>query len=180
MNLQFESENLFAGADWSFTESLSDYPASEYSLDIIIKKSVDDAVVLTGVADADDFNFSKTEEETTAIGFGDFKFQAKAVRKLDSKVFIIKSGTKTIHPLLSVFDDTRTYWEKIRDEAKECYDKLAQLTATEVNFKGKVIKYAERGKLLEQINIAEIKIQEEIESQSGELTGPKIFKARIK
>lgn len=180
MNLVFESLNLFSGADWAFTESLSDYPASDYDLAIIIKKGTGSPITLDVAKDGDDFDFSKTAAETTAAGFGDFNFQAVATKLSDNSVEIIKAGIKTIHPLLSSAGDTRTYWEKIRDEAKEAYDKLAQLIADEVNFKGKMIRYSERSKLLETINFAEEKIKEAMALQSGEFQGPRTFKAIIK
>ena len=179
MNLQFESENLFSGADWAFTESLSDYPATDYTLDIIIKKGTGSAVTLNGSADGDDFDFEKPADETAALGFGDFNYQAVATNIDTGKTSIIKSGVKAIHPLLTTSGDTRTYWEKIRDEAKEAYDKLAQLIAIEVNFKGKVIKYAQRSELLSTINLAEQKIQEALDLQAGVVTGQKTFKAII-
>lgn len=182
MELLFESINLFAGADWAFDESLTDYPSDEYNLDIILKKGSGVPVTLTGTANADlGFDFSKPAIETALVGYGDFSFQAIFTKISDGTIPYVKSGTKKIMPLLSVSGDTRTYWEIIRDEAKECYTKLSQMIVTETNFKGKVLKYADRGKILEMIHIAEDEIEKEKAEQSGELARPnKIYRAIIK
>lgn len=181
MELLFESLNLFAGMDWVFDESLSDYPSDEYNLDIILKKGSGTPLTLTGTSNADlGFDFSKAAADTALIGYGEFSYQAIMTRITDTRIMEVKAGSKHIMPLLSLSGDTRTYWEIIRDEAKDCYTKLSKMIVTEVNFKGKVLKYEDRNKIREMIAIAEQGIEEERAIQSGEIRKPKIYKAVIK
>lgn len=180
MDFLFESLNLIAGTDWVFTESLPDYPATDYNLNIILKKGTASAINLEGIASGDDFKFVKPAHETALIGYGDFSFQAIVTKIDDGTIPFVKANTKKIMPLLSLTGDTRTYWETIRDEAKECYNKLAQMIVTEINFKGKVLKYEDRNKILEMIHIAEQGIEEEQAIQSGDVRKPKIYRAVIR
>ena len=179
MNLTFETEELLSGLDWSWTESLADYLATKYTLVIIIKKGTDTAVTLTGVADGTDFDFTVTAVASLTYSFGEYSFQAIATNISTSKVKIIASGVITIHPLLSTAGDTRSYWEKEFDAAKTAYTTLNTLTATEVNFKGKMIKYEQRSTLISAMNFAEEKIKEEKELAEGKIKKSKIFKAAI-
>ena len=179
MNLTFQTEELLSGLDWSWTESLADYLATEYTLVIIIKKGTDTAVTLTGVANGTDFDFTVTAAASLTYSFGEYSFQAIVTNISTSKVKIIAAGRIKIHPLLSTAGDTRTFWEKQLDAAKTAYETLNTLTATEVNFKGKMIKYAERGTILSAMHYAEEKIKEEKELAEGKIKKSKIFKAAI-
>ena len=161
MILKFETEELLSGMLWKWTEIIPDYPATKFTLIIIIKKGIEQPYTLTGVANGDDFDFDLTVLQTLGFGYGDYSFQAIVTEISTSKPKIIGSGIKIIFPLLSTSGDTRTYWEIEYDAAKVAYTSLNDLIATEVSFKGKMIKYEQRSVTLTAMNIAKESVKQE-------------------
>ena len=163
MDLNLNCYKLFAGASWKFTESLYRYPASDYSLQIILKKGTDTAIILNGIASGNDFDFSKSKTETALLVNGDYDYQVVATNRTDeSDVAVVDSDIVHIYPLLTSGADQRTKWQKRLDDLNAAYDSLCSGEADEVEIdKGKRIKYRDREKLIKEIRIAEIEVERE-------------------
>jgi hypothetical protein len=162
LELNFLTYKLFAGASWNFTESLSDYPASDYTLKILLKKSTGPAIILEGTTNGESFVFIKTKAWTSTITNGDYDYQVVAENKTDvNDLKVLHEGTVHIYPLLTSGVDQRSWWVKRLDDLKTTYEDLSQTSAAEVDPGAKRIIYKKMSEVLEQIKIAENEIRNE-------------------
>ena len=133
MDLEIKNKTLYSGIDGTITESISNYPASLYSLQVLIKEESSNAVSLTVEEDGDDFVIAYTIDQLT---FGNNKIQYvftnKTTSEVDVEEFII-----TIKPLLTSSADTRSEDEKTLALLKEARIKIAGRDYTEVSINGK-------------------------------------------
>lgn len=166
INTTFEDLDLYAGASWGWTESLSDYPASLYNLKLMLKQGISEPIELNGAANGDDFEFTYSVEKTAVLSRGDFDYQLIAILKSDESVAVIKSGIKYIKALLKS-GDQRTYWEKIRDNCKDALTLLSEREVDEVSILGRTYKYSDTDKIVSLMKRAE----RELETESGSITG---------
>lgn len=164
---------LFSATSWSWIESLSSYPASEYSLKLILKQGLSSAITINGIVEDDSFSFVRTSLQNASLPFGNYSYQFIATKENEN--FLVEQGTIQIYPLLSQSGDTRSYWEIIRDNAKECYRKLSTREVDSITTEvGDTVTYMDRAKLLRVIRNAE----NEIAREQG-TSGPTIFKSRF-
>jgi hypothetical protein len=169
LDLNFLTNKLFAGARWSFTESLQDFPASIYSLVIILKLGTGNPITLTGVADGDNFNFSKPSNETTLLVNGDYNYQVLATNLNDAlDITVIAGGSVHIYPLLTSSADQRTHWQKRLEALEAAYDNWCANEANIVQFAdGRSVTYRDPAKLVHDIAVASLWVKKENEEESG-------------
>lgn len=174
--LQIISEKLYTGADWSWTESLSDYPATDYTLQIILKQGgTGTPVVLDGAANGNDFDFTKPGNKTLLLSVGEYYCQGIAKKISDNKITVLDQQNIFLLRFISSTADHRTYWEKVLDAALTAYNSLVSREVTEVTYEGRTLKYKDRAEL--KAIIADAK--EEIKAQDpAEVNKPKLFKVR--
>jgi hypothetical protein len=176
LDLNFLTNKLFSGARWSFTESLQDFPATIYSLVIIFKLGINAPITLTGIADGDNFNFSKPSNETTLLVNGDYNYQVVATSLTDPlDITVIAGGSVHIYPLLSSSADQRTRWEKRLEALEAAYDNWCDNEANEVEVPGKGrVVYRDLAKLVHDIAVARLWVQKEKDEEAGK-GGPNNF-----
>jgi hypothetical protein len=160
--LQINSENLFAGSDWSWSETLADYPSDTYDLTLLLKYPAIDVIILNGAANVDSgFDFAKPSAETSLLIEGEYFCQALIVKKSDSTKTVFDLEKIKITALLSANQDPRTYWQLVFDTVKESYLRLVNNETIEETYEGKTYKYADAGKLRSIMNDAESRIASE-------------------
>lgn len=162
----FENLELYAGASWGWTESLSDYPASLYALKLAIKKGTSDPLVINGTANGDDFEFALSFEDSAALDEGDYYYQFITSKLSDDSIKIIKNGSKYIGALLKS-GDQRTYWEQVRDNCKDALKILSSREVSAVTILGRSYTYLETEKIVALMERADRKLQLE----SGKING---------
>jgi hypothetical protein len=173
LKLNLTSLQLFCGTNWSWIESPLSYPAPDYSLQLILKLGSSPAIVINGVAEDTSFRFIRTASENAALIQGSYSYQFIASSGDDR--YLVESGTVRILPLLSTSGDTRSYWERVRDNAKEAYEKLTSREIQSITTDGgDTVTYEDRAKLIRTIRHAE----NEIARENG-TAAPKIFKSRF-
>jgi hypothetical protein len=171
--LNLTSLQLFCGTTWSWIESPLSYPAPDYSLQLILKLGTAPAITIDGATDGTSFTFTRTAALNAALAHGSYSYQFIASKGTDK--YLVESGTVHIYPLLSSSSDTRSYWEIIRDNAKDAYQRLSSRETDSVTTEaGDTITYADRAKLIRVIRNAE----SEITRENG-TAKPKVYKSRF-
>ena len=70
----FEPEKLTAGVTWKWEKTLSDYPASEWTLKYYLRKDGATATSFTGTADEDSFLVTVAASTTSSYAAGVYDF----------------------------------------------------------------------------------------------------------
>ncbi len=123
----FNKLKLFAGDKWTFTESFSDFPSSEYLLKIFLKKGDADSIELTSTASTDNISYIfKIPSFITEIPSGNYQYAIKAIKKDDStdKITVEASSIYILPDLSNVGEDGRSEWRKIYDNLLEKYQEM--------------------------------------------------------
>jgi len=149
---------LYAGAKWKWTESVSDYPATLYTLDVYLKYQAETTIKITATPSGSDHLLQKIASETTGLSEGDYKYQARFTEIADtSNVTLYEEGIVHIYPDLATVTDARTYWMQIVENLKDAYKRLSTREMKEVTtYDGTRVTYEERNTLLKEIKTAEI------------------------
>lgn len=159
--MNITDQKLFIGDIWSWTESLSSYPASQYTLKLIIKQGSSGAgTEITASGNGDDYEFTVSTAVTSTFIAGEANYSI-VVSKDKSVKKTINSGVIYLHPNLAAEGDQRSYWEKIYDHAQTAYISLIQKKISEVSINGRTIKYKDREELIGIMNHAKNKINSE-------------------
>lgn len=170
---------IFKGALLNFTESVSDYLASDgwslhYALINATKK-----IQLDSVASGDShlFNYETAAQETWTIG--SYTYQ-KYVKKAGASTVLIKKGSRTIEPFFETTDthDGRTFARKMLDGIEALLvDRSIELDL-EYSFNGKSMKSMTFAELIDARNHFSREVQHE-ETQAkldaGEEAGGRLF-----
>ena len=162
--LNISSQKLYSGANWSWSESLPEYPASSYSLTLILKKGTASAITMQAAA-TDVFTFTKSAVDTAKIPAGDYNYQVIAQK--DGGVIVVESGIISLTALLSADGDPRGYWTRVYEIYKETYLRSAGQEVSEVTIDGKTAKYESREALEKAMEHAEYKARQEQREQAG-------------
>lgn len=172
--MQINSENLFAGSDWSWTETLTDYPSDTYDLTILLKQPNADVITLSGAANSQaGFDFAKPSDETALLLEGEYYAQALFIKKIGNTKTVLDLEKIKINALLSANQDPRTYWQQIFDTVRAAYLRLVNNETIEETYNGKTYKFADAGKLRAIMNDAENRMDSE--NNPGASTSKIIF-----
>lgn len=143
MALQITSETLYVGDSWSWTESLSDYPATSYSLQIVLKYRDNPPVILNGSADGDDFDFTYSAANSSKLPSGGYAYQVVATKTSDSTVTTIERGKISLLPNLKTSTDTRNHYEKVIDAIEAVIEQRATEAHQSISINGRnITKYS--------------------------------------
>lgn len=118
-DFNFLTSKVVAGAAWSFTETLSDYPADEYDLKLLIKKKESGSTLstFTATADGTDFLIEETAVTTAALTKGWYVAQ----------MVIYLTGTDTLEDMLVAdvyIDKLLTSGEESRTDSEIILDTI--------------------------------------------------------
>jgi len=163
-NLTIAGINLFAGVDWIFTESLDDYPASEFDLVPLIKTGSESAKDLSSFVtkDGNDFDFDVPAITTNGYTPGEYFVQYVFTRLSDSKKFLlIPDKPVNVRPLLTSAAEYRTYWEQQRDLLKTAIEKLNNEIVMSAEYMGRKYTLSNISELQKRLNFVESRIADE-------------------
>lgn len=150
--LNITSQKLYSGDTWVLRESLSEYPATEYTLSVLIKFRTNSTITLQFAADGLDHTLT-AGPSVTDIPSGDYNYQAKVSGNGVTKT--IAEGIISILANLSSGQDPREYWTARAEDLKDIYAKLSRREVTETTYNGRVFKYRDTRILLQEIEYAE-------------------------
>jgi len=157
--LNISKQKLYAGAKWSWTESVSGYPASLYDLIVYLKRATDAVIIITAVANGDDYTVEHPAT-STSITSGDYSYQVRFVEKADpTNIKMYEVGVIHIYPDLATPDiDGRSPWMRIYENLMTAYEALSTKQTNQVTlYDGTNVTYNDLTDLLKRIHNAEIK-----------------------
>jgi len=171
--LTFTEQTLYAGASWSWTESLDDYAASDgWALSIYLKHKTDSTVTLTSTASGDDFVFDIGTATTSALSEGNYRYQAVAARS--GEVEIVEEGYIDIKALLTADDDTRSDNEIILDAIIATLKGRATKEQESIQFAGRTIAYLSLEELINAKKYFEKEVAKDKRTAAGK-SAPRIL-----
>lgn len=143
--MEITKQQLYAGDTWNWTESLSGYPASDYTLKIYLQHRDEAVIELTGVADGDDHEF--TYESDSDLSGGDYIYRAKAIDG-DDNVTTIESGTVTVKADLAASTDSRNHYQKVIDAVEAIIEGRASKSYESISINGRAITEMSHSELM--------------------------------
>jgi hypothetical protein len=153
-------QTIIAATDVEWDEDISSYPASEYDLEIAIKRGSDSPKLLDVEKDGDTFQISIPNTLIAADEFGDYQFQYKFTNLDTDKISapIEYRGFVKVLPDLSSDADTRTDDEKVLAALQEARIKVANRDYANVTINGKATTF----KTLQEIDAAIVAYQKKL------------------
>lgn len=136
-------QTIIAATDQEWEEDISEFPASEYDLEITLKEADSSPKVLTITKDTDTYVINIPNDLIAADEFGTYQYQYKFTSLEDSKVTIPPAyrGFITVHPDLNTEADTRTEDEKILSYLYTVRAQIAQRGHAQVSINGKAATF---------------------------------------
>lgn len=169
---------LIAGTKWEWTETISGYPASEYTLALIIRNGAEAAKTFNSQNVDGVHTFSISSSSTNTLSLGDYKVQMVAMDS-EGNVDLIFSGTKRIEVLLSTSGDARSYNEKLLAAIRDVISSRATREQSEMLFESvdgtKQLKFMTMQELLDAEDRIESRVIREQRAQAGLSGTPQIL-----
>ncbi|NJD22644.1 MAG: hypothetical protein FIA82_08250 [Melioribacter sp.] len=131
---------LFAGAEWNWTDSFTDYPASEFDCVLYLKLGTNNTITLTPTKDGDDFIFTKPSAFTESLPNGLYNYQYKFTNLDDDKIYVVP-GQVQINSLLSSCEDPRSEDQIVLDALIAARPKVAKRDYASVTINGKATTF---------------------------------------
>lgn len=153
-------QTIIAECDHQWTEDFSDYPASEYDLEVTIKRGSDSPKVLTVEKDGDAFIISIPNSLIAADEFGDYQYQYKFTNLDDNKITIPPAyrGFIKVLPDLNSEVDTRNDDEIVLQSLIDARKRVANREYVNITINGKSTQF----KTLNEIDAQIIRIQKKL------------------
>ncbi len=110
-----EPLKLRAGDTWQWTRTITDHPASTWSLVYTLRRFGEDPITITGVANGDTFDITVTAAVTAPYKHGVWDWIARVA--LSAEVFTVDQGKLEILPNIELeqIADHRTYNQRALD-----------------------------------------------------------------
>ncbi len=174
MTLEFASQTLYAGATWSWTEEIDDYPASEgWTLTILLKHKTDTAIILTATASDDDYEFDI--DTTVTEQFTKRTYTYQGIITNTGEVNIIDEGEIEIFPKLDITSDIRTDNEIILDAIVAALKSRATKEQQSISIAGRQIQYLSLQELTDAKKYYESLVAKEKRVASGKTGTPRVL-----
>jgi len=174
--MQFTDETLYAGADWEFTESIPEYPASDgWALTIAIRHSTDPSADLVGTPNGDDFDFSIPAATTADYSMRDYKYQAIFTKAASTRIY--ENGEVEIFPLLNAVGDNRTHNEIMLDAITATLEERATREQKSMKFADREIEYLSFDELITAQKYYNKKVEQDNRLASGKKAIPRILES---
>lgn len=153
-------QTIISATDVEWDEDISDYPASEYNLELTIKRGSDSPKSLTVAKDGDTFQISIPNDLIAPDEFGDYQYQYKFTEISTSKVSapLAYRGFTKVLPDLSADADTRTEDEKVLESLISVRSEVAARGHVSVAINGKQATF----KTLNEIDAAIVRYQKKL------------------
>ena len=150
--LNILSQQLTAGRRWNWNETLSDYGASEYTLEIILKKADGTPVKITTSADGSDHEVDVAASETALIPAGYYVYSAYVFEIADTANIIqIETGLVEILPDPMQAGDVRTFAIKMVEKLETALYALASNTMASVAIDGRSYTYKDETEMIKRL-----------------------------
>jgi hypothetical protein len=146
--LEIEKQILVSGLDWNWSEPVSSYPASTYTLKYILKRTTANPITLTSAADGDNHEFTIDDSDTATYTAGYYSYTAYVVEIADTDHIIpIATGVVEIKKDLSTVSDARTHAMTMVDNLRTTILALSTKTMSDVSIEGRNYTYNDIEKL---------------------------------
>lgn len=129
-----EPSEIRAGDAFTWTKTLSDYPASTHTLEYILFNA-DKRIVITTSASGDDFEIDVDSATSAAYAAGEYEWVAQA--SIGGERYTADSGRITILPDLLVATDGRTFAQISLDNIEAVMQKRASLDQESYTINGR-------------------------------------------
>jgi hypothetical protein len=155
--LNITSQILRAGDTWNWTETITGYPSSDYSLKIYLtNKDCSSPITIEAVTTDGTFALSMTAAATAVIAPGTYDVYYRLTALADESVITLPEvfNIEVLPDYSAAGVDTRDYWTRIYENLKAAYERLSQQEVSEVTVDGKTWKYTQLNDLRKQMLIA--------------------------
>jgi hypothetical protein len=160
--LKLASLKIINQTTQQWTETLSAYPADQYSLIINFFKDNASKFTLEGTPDGTAFNFELSPAEAPYQNVLHGKYTYQAIASKDGIDYPVEQGTVVILPNLAFDTDPRGYWQIVYENLLDAYKRLSSRETKTVNVLGMTVAYEDRAKLIGEIKKAETKMNQEL------------------
>lgn len=165
--LNIQSHSFYAGATWKWTESLADYPASVWSLKMILKLPENNAVLIDAAATGDVHTFTYAAASSALLKSGNYYYQGVATHRESGEVVIVGEGMIVVNALLSALNaDPRGFWEGRVADLEAAYTVAAKNGWAEMEADGILVKYS-RADLFRELAVARYNMELEQRTAKG-------------
>lgn len=159
--MEITNQKLYQSDTWGWEEELSDYPASEYTLNIYLKKASGTAIQLTASASGDTHVLAYSAANSANATPGVYSYQAKVTETATSEVTTIETGKIEIYKDLATVTDERSWIQKAIDEIESILPTALSREAGEITIAGRTIKYISRIDLIKQYEKLKLMLKNE-------------------
>jgi hypothetical protein len=160
--MQIDSEKLYQGDTWNFSESFSDYPPSTHIVTLYTQKVNGIEIAAQGVADDEDstmHEFTVPATDTIEIESGTYKYVYQAYEISTEKKYTFHLGVITVNPRHGGPSEDMIFWTNRLAELQTAYTSWAARGYAEITLPGgDSVKYEDGDKLLQHIAYAKTKI----------------------
>lgn len=160
-----EPNQITAGFSIEWEESLSDFPATLYSLIYTLAPLAGGEVqTITATASGDDFVITLTPAQTALFGSGDYQLTgyaediATSGQTVKTQVYV---GRLQVLAGAESTADRRTYAESVLQDLRATYAKLAKNSISQATVNGKTYTKLNLADLLAQIGYWETQVRNE-------------------
>ena len=146
------SKQLTAGRRWNWNETISSYGASEYTLEIILKKADGTPVKITTSADGSDHEVDVAALTTAQIPAGYYVYSAYVFEIADtSNIIQIETGLIDVLPDPMQAGDVRTLAIKMVEKLETAIYALASNTMASVAIDGRSYTYKDETQMIKRL-----------------------------
>lgn len=140
--MEIEKQLLVSGADWNWSEGVSDYPASLYTLKYVIKKAGENPIDLESSADGELHEFTIDDADTAGYAAGYYTYSALVIEIADTDHIIpIATGVIEIKKDLATVSDSRSFALQMIDNLRATILELSTKTMSDVSIEGRNYTY---------------------------------------
>lgn len=156
--LLFSTKSLIAGTKWNWSESISDYGADLYTLQIFLKKANGTLKTITTTPDGSSHQISASAAVTALYPFGSYTYHAVVYEiATPGNVISIERGIVEILPDLAIETDPRTFAMKMVDKLQTALLALSDKMMSSISIDGRSYTYANIDQLTNQLTYWESK-----------------------
>lgn len=150
---------LRAGDTWDWDESLSDYPATTWTLKFTFYRYGQVAKTVTASASGTDFSITVSAADSAAYTTGDWMWTAYVEKGAGASLerYTVGEGVLSVKPSLAgatATTDHRSYWQKVLDAAEAALLVFAAKGHATITIDGKSVSYKRMAELTSLRNTA--------------------------
>lgn len=172
--MQIDSEKLYVGDTWNFSESFSDYPPSTHIVTLYIQKPDGNEIAVEGTEDDEDSSqheFTVSYSDSLDFDSGTYKYAYQAHNKTTSAKTTFHVGAIKVLPRHGSPDDKIIFWSNLVSALETAYSSWVARGYAEITLPGgDTVKYEDGDKLRNHLALAESKVKSLRASERGAST----------